>query len=75
MYKVVIIDDEVNCVEVLELLITENHKELLVVEKFTSSVKALEFLQNNVVDLVFLDIQMPFLTGIDLILMQLNYQP
>ncbi len=67
MYKVVIIDDEVNCVEVLELLISENHKDLVVVEKFTSSVKALEFLQSNVVDLIFLDIQIPFLTGIDLL--------
>ena len=67
MYKVVIVDDEVNCVEVLEILISENHKDLVIIEKFNSSVKALEYLQNNVVDLVFLDIQMPFLTGIDLL--------
>jgi len=67
MYKVVIVDDEVNCVEVLEILISENHKDLVIIEKFNSSVKALEYLQNNFVDLVFLDIQMPFLTGIDLL--------
>ncbi len=67
MYKVIIVDDEINCVEVLEILIRQNFEDLLIVEKFTSSKKALEFLQSNSVDLIFLDIQMPFLTGIDLL--------
>ncbi len=67
MYKTIIIDDELNCVEVLEILIKQNFQDLQIVEKFTSSKKALEYLQQNTVDLVFLDIQMPFLTGIDLL--------
>ena len=67
MYKTVIIDDELNCVEVLEILIKQNFHDLRIVATFTSSKKALEYLQNNEVDLVFLDIQMPFLTGIDLL--------
>jgi len=67
MYKTIIIDDELNCVEVLEILIKQNFNDLEIVEKFTSSKKALEYLQQNQVDLVFLDIQMPFLTGIDLL--------
>lgn len=67
MYKTIIIDDEQNCVEVLEILIKQNFDDLSVVATFTSSKKALEYLQTNEVDLVFLDIQMPFLTGIDLL--------
>lgn len=67
MYNAIIVDDELNCVEVLEILINQNFEDIKIVEKFTSSKKALEFLQNNSVDLVFLDIQMPFLTGIDLL--------
>lgn len=67
MYKCIIIDDELNCVEVLEILINQNFEDIQIVEKFTSSKKALEYLQLNQVDLVFLDIQMPFMTGIDLL--------
>ena len=66
MYKTVIIDDELNCVEVLEILLKENFSEFDIVATFNSSKKALEYLQTNHVDLVFLDIQMPFMTGIDL---------
>ncbi|MBK7763803.1 MAG: response regulator transcription factor [Bacteroidetes bacterium] len=67
MYKAIIIDDELNCVEVLEILIKQNFEDLQIVEKFISSKKALEYLQHNTVDLIFLDIQMPFMTGIDLL--------
>lgn len=67
MYRTIIIDDEQNCVEVLEILIKQNFDDLQIVATFTSSKKALEYLQTNPVDLVFLDIQMPFLTGIDLL--------
>lgn len=62
MYKTIIIDDEQNCVEVLEILIRQSFDDLTIVATFTSSKKALEYLQTNQVDLVFLDIQMPFLT-------------
>lgn len=67
MFKTVIVDDELNCVEVLEILIQQNFNDLNIVGKFTSSKKALEYLQSNPVDLLFLDIQMPFMTGIDLL--------
>jgi two-component system LytT family response regulator len=67
MYKVIIVDDELNCVEVLEILIKKNFEDLSIVATFTSSKKALEYLQHNQVDLIFLDIQMPFMTGIDML--------
>ena len=66
-YKTIIVDDEKNCVEVLEILIQNNHPEFDILESFTSSKDALSFLQNNTVDLVFMDIQMPFLSGIELL--------
>ncbi len=74
MYKVIIVDDEMNCVEVLEILIKQNFNDLNIVATFTSSKNALEYLKTNQVDLVFLDIQMPFLTGIDL-LANLDHHP
>ena len=36
-------------------------------ETFTNSKEALEYLKSNIVDLIFLDIQMPFLTGIEML--------
>lgn len=67
MYKTVIVDDEINCVEVMEILIKRNFKDLDIVAKFTSSKLALEYLQQHPIDILFLDIQMPFMTGIDLL--------
>jgi two-component system LytT family response regulator len=66
-YKTIIVDDEKNCVEVLEYLLEQNHPEIVIDETFTSSKAALQYLRTNSVDLVFLDIQMPFLTGIELL--------
>lgn len=76
MYKAVIVDDEINCVEVLEILIQRNFHDLEIVAKFTSSKEALEYLKHQSVDLLFLDIQMPFMTGIDLLqhLNRYNFQ-
>lgn len=67
MYQVLIIDDEMNCIEVLEILLKQNFEDLVIAERFTSSKKALEYLQTHPVDLVFLDIQMPFMTGIEML--------
>jgi two-component system LytT family response regulator len=68
MYNVVIIDDEKNCVEVLQILINQYHSlDFCIKASFTNSLEALGYLKENTVDLVFLDIQMPHLSGIDLI--------
>lgn len=66
-YKVVIVDDEKNCIEVLQILLQEAHPECAIEAVFTSSLDALEYLKTNEVDLVFSDIQMPFLSGIEMI--------
>lgn len=66
-YKTVIIDDEKNCVEILEILLKQDYPDLDIIQTFTNPKEALAYLQNNTVDLIFLDIQMPFLTGIEML--------
>jgi len=64
--KCVIIDDEPLAIKVIEEYLRKV-EEIELVSKFTNSVKALDFLKSNEVDLVFLDIQMPNLSGLDLV--------
>jgi DNA-binding LytR/AlgR family response regulator len=66
MYSCIIVDDEPLAIDVIK-----NHIErsalLEIVSSFTSSTKAFTFLQKNPVDVVFIDIQMPGMTGIEII--------
>lgn len=62
--KTIIIDDEPLAVSLLEKYLSETPNfELL--STFLNPIEAIEFIQNNDVDLVFLDIQMPELSGIN----------
>lgn len=62
--KCVIVDDEPLAIEVLESYV-EKVDRLSLVGKFRNAISAFDFLQMEEVDLMFLDIQMPKLTGID----------
>jgi DNA-binding LytR/AlgR family response regulator len=62
IWKCLLVDDEPLAIEVLEKHI-ETVEQLEVVGKCNNALKAREFLQHNPVDLIFLDIQMPKLTG------------
>ena len=64
MIKVIIVDDEPLAQDVLETYI-EKFPELSLVSKCNNALEANEVLKNHDVDLMFLDIQMPQLTGID----------
>ncbi|MFD2567627.1 LytR/AlgR family response regulator transcription factor [Pseudotenacibaculum haliotis] len=64
--KCVVIDDEPLAIQVLEQHI-QQVPELDLVATFDNPITAGEFLQKNAVDLLFLDIQMPVVTGIDFI--------
>ena len=59
-----IIDDEPLAIEVLEAHIA-HLEDLEVVDTFENAISAFQALQKQSVDLLFLDIQMPKLTGID----------
>ena len=64
MIKAIIVDDEPLALDVLETYI-EKMPELKLVSRCTNALEANEALKSNDVDLMFLDIQMPQLTGID----------
>jgi DNA-binding LytR/AlgR family response regulator len=64
--KTVIIDDEPLAVEVIQNY-CNTLPEISVLKCFNNPVEALGFIHKNSVDLVFLDIQMPQLTGLEFI--------
>jgi len=63
--RCIIVDDEPNAVNLLEVLIGQTTGWQLL-EKCLNALEAISFLKNNDVDLVFLDIEMPLLSGIEL---------
>ncbi|MGR3810427.1 LytR/AlgR family response regulator transcription factor [Jiulongibacter sp. NS-SX5] len=65
--KVVLIDDENHCNETLEYFIKRDLPDLEIVSVFTKPLEATEYLLNHNVDLVFMDIQMPKMTGFDIL--------
>ena len=64
--KSIIIDDEEMARAIIEQLISKN-KELVLIENFSNAIEAIKFLNQNSVDLIFLDIHMPTFTGFDLL--------
>lgn len=64
-FKCIIVDDEPPATRILENYIDKVHF-LEKVGVFNDALKALEFLNTKSVDVIFLDIQMPQLTGIQL---------
>jgi two-component system response regulator LytT len=64
--KSIIIDDEEMARAILEQLISKT-KELSLIESFSNAIEAIKFLNQNSVDLIFLDIHMPTFTGFDLL--------
>ena len=62
----IIIDDEEMARAIIAQMI-ENHNELTLVERFSNAIQAIKFLNQNEVDLIFLDIHMPDFTGFDFI--------
>ncbi len=66
MIKCIVIDDQKDAIELLTDHINERN-ELELLQAFNNPLKALEFLENNKVDLIFIDVQMPHLTGLEFI--------
>jgi DNA-binding LytR/AlgR family response regulator len=64
MLNTIIIDDEPIAIEVIKSLAVEVPF-ITIIESFTRPLQALEFLRQNKVDLIFLDIKMPGLSGIE----------
>ena len=64
--RCIVIDDEPFALDLIKGYINKTPF-MELAESFTNPFKALDFLQNNTVDLAFLDINMPELTGLQLI--------
>ncbi len=62
--KCIIVDDEPLAIEILESYVTKIDQ-LQLAGTFRNAIAAFTFLQQNQVDLIFLDIQMPKLSGIE----------
>ena len=65
MLRCIIVDDESGAIEILSRYI-ERTPEIELVQSFRDSIEALTFLAENDADLVFLDIDMPNLDGMQL---------
>ena len=63
--RCLIVDDEPNAVNLLEMLIRQNTN-WTILEKCYDAREALAFLKTQPVDLIFLDINMPHLTGMEM---------
>ncbi|RFZ81691.1 DNA-binding response regulator [Mucilaginibacter terrenus] len=63
--RCLIIDDEPNAVSLLEMLIVQTTQWQLL-GKCYNALEAMDFLKKNTVDFLFLDINMPHLTGMEL---------
>src|ERR1700754_4058092 len=62
--KCIIVDDEPLAIEILETYVARID-ELELVGTFRNGIAAFSFVQQNPVDLIFLDIEMPKLSGIE----------
>ena len=64
--KSVLVDDEPLAIKVLLNYFT-NFPEFEIIGTFSQPLEALDFLNNNAVDILFIDINMPMMTGFELI--------
>lgn len=65
MIKCIAVDDEHFCIENLKYLIAQFPLKLELLETFKDAEKALQYLENNPVDLIFSDIQMNGMSGFE----------
>jgi two-component system LytT family response regulator len=63
--KAIIVDDEPKAIQLIQTYL-DHFSAITVVGTFRNGLKAFEFLTQNPVDLIFLDINMPHITGISL---------
>lgn len=66
VFKVVLIDDEPLALRILKNYV-EQINDLQLIGTFTNAIDASSFIQKNEIDIIFLDINMPVMSGLDLL--------
>lgn len=67
MYKAIIVDDEAKACHVLKSLIEEIDLDIFISHVINYPVDAIEIINENKPDLLFLDIDMPYMSGFDIL--------
>jgi two-component system LytT family response regulator len=67
MLKAVLIDDETHCLDTLSIQLNEYCPEVQIVEQCSSAANGIKAIQKHHPDLVFLDIEMPFMNGFEML--------
>jgi len=67
MFTTIVIDDERKAAENLEILINEFCPDIKIVDLAHSSKEGIDKIQMHAPDLIFLDIEMPFMSGFDML--------
>lgn len=67
MTRVLLVDDHTLFLDGLELLLSRSSGQFKIVAKINEPLKTLDFLETELVDLVLLDIEMPEISGVDLL--------
>lgn len=67
MIHAIIIDDEINCIEMLEWLLKTYCPDVVIDEMCDSGEKGIEAIKKHRPDVVFLDIEMPRMNGFDML--------
>ncbi len=65
--KVIIIDDEIKAIELLEYYLTDFFDDIEISGKYTTIKDGLQHINSQNTDVIFLDINMPNGTGLDLL--------
>jgi len=65
-YRCILIDDEIRSLSLIENYISRVHN-WEVVKQYTNPLHAIEYLEENTIDIAFIDIQMPQINGLELI--------
>lgn len=64
--KVILIDDEQHALDLLEFHLNSSFKDVEILGKFQHPTRALMYLKDNRPDLIFMDVDMPGITGLEM---------
>src|SRR5215204_1116204 len=67
MIKAILIDDEVHCLDTLNMLLSDHCPDVQIIEQCVLAKKGLEAIEKLKPELVFLDIEMPVMNGFELL--------